>query len=192
MNEYTDITAARHLWGTVALVDFSDGVRAVVDFDRFMRGALYEELVRSGEFSQLTVDHDLGTIVWPNGLDVAPDVVREHAVISSDSPTVFPRSKSINIEVAQTESRCLGRLATTLEDAFSLSAQRIAHGRWEPNTVSRVLINNPSVENPDVRLAPLSPSLSGVGIVQVLRDVGPSHDMHWTVADDEEFRRAAL
>ena len=42
--------------------------------------SMFEPLRDVGYFARVTVDAELGTIVWPNGADVAPDVLHEQAM----------------------------------------------------------------------------------------------------------------
>jgi hypothetical protein len=58
-----------HLW-------FSDGSERVVDLTPFLWGPVFETIATSDEaFSQVRVDAEAGTIVWPNGADLDPDVL---------------------------------------------------------------------------------------------------------------------
>lgn len=58
---------------------FADGSIGEVDLsDRTWRG-VFEPLQDPGYFSQVVLDPELGTIVWPNGADVAPETRYELA-----------------------------------------------------------------------------------------------------------------
>lgn len=61
---------------------FEDGTTGVVD----CRPWLYERddgvftpLRDPARFAQVFVDHEAGTVVWPNGADVCPDTLYEEA-----------------------------------------------------------------------------------------------------------------
>lgn len=55
---------------------FSDGlVRDVQYFPGKAGGSLIEPLGDPSYFAQVRVDVDAGTVVWPNGLDLAPEVL---------------------------------------------------------------------------------------------------------------------
>ena len=55
---------------------FSDGVVRDVQYvpDK-ARGSLMEPIGDPSYFAQVRVDMDAGTVVWPNGLDLAPEVL---------------------------------------------------------------------------------------------------------------------
>ena len=42
-------------------------------------GPVFEPLKDPAYFAQVTVDAELGTVVWPNGADLAPDALYERA-----------------------------------------------------------------------------------------------------------------
>jgi hypothetical protein len=46
---------------------FNDGKRGVADLSASLRGPMFEPLKDQAVFAQLVVDHELQTVVWPNG-----------------------------------------------------------------------------------------------------------------------------
>lgn len=57
---------------------FTDGVAGDVDLsDIVARGGVFKPLQDVRYFATLSVDQDAGTIVWPNGVDLDPDVLYE-------------------------------------------------------------------------------------------------------------------
>jgi hypothetical protein len=55
---------------------FSDGSERVVDLAPLLWGPVFEEVARDdAEFRKVRVDPEAGTIVWPNGADLDPDVL---------------------------------------------------------------------------------------------------------------------
>jgi len=56
-------------------VSFNDGVVRDVDCTFLFRGALGEPLCDPEYFKQVRVDEEGGTVVWPNGLDPAPELL---------------------------------------------------------------------------------------------------------------------
>jgi hypothetical protein len=55
---------------------FTDGSIGRVDLRPLLRGPIFEPLLRDAAvFRSVRVDPELGTIVWPNGADLDPDVL---------------------------------------------------------------------------------------------------------------------
>jgi hypothetical protein len=55
---------------------FTDGTEGTVDLAPYLRGPIFEPLVRDPAlFAAVKVDAELGTIVWPNGADIAPETL---------------------------------------------------------------------------------------------------------------------
>jgi hypothetical protein len=55
---------------------FNDGSERVVDLEGELWGPVFEPLKADPDlFRQVRVDEELGTIVWPNGADMDPDVL---------------------------------------------------------------------------------------------------------------------
>lgn len=69
------IESAEVVGGFVVRLGFSDGVVRDVDLTPFLRGPIFENLRDPARFLELRVDKELGTIVWPNGADIDPDVL---------------------------------------------------------------------------------------------------------------------
>jgi hypothetical protein len=56
---------------------FNDGTDASVDFESWLSGPVFEPLKRAAYFRKFFVDG--GTVVWPNGADIAPETLYEAA-----------------------------------------------------------------------------------------------------------------
>lgn len=57
-------------------VGFTDGTERVIDVERYLRGPVFEPIRASRElFEAVSVDTELGVVVWPNGADIDPDVL---------------------------------------------------------------------------------------------------------------------
>jgi hypothetical protein len=55
---------------------FTDDSEKVVDLAPYLRGPIFESLKRDPAlFGAVHVDEQLGTVVWPNGADIDPDVL---------------------------------------------------------------------------------------------------------------------
>jgi hypothetical protein len=61
--------------GYVLRLTFSDGTTRDVDLEPDLWGPVFEPLRDPELFRQVAVDSKLGTIVWPNGADMDPDVL---------------------------------------------------------------------------------------------------------------------
>jgi Protein of unknown function (DUF2442) len=55
---------------------FEDGVEGTIDVARIVRfEGVFAPLCERAFFTQVQVNSELGTIVWPNGADLDPDVL---------------------------------------------------------------------------------------------------------------------
>ena len=79
------VTNATPLDGYRLRVEFNDGVVRDVDCSFLLRGSLGEPLRDPTYFRQVRVDGDLRTIVWPNGLDPAPELLHGNHESRSDA-----------------------------------------------------------------------------------------------------------
>lgn len=57
----------------VVWVRFTDGTEGEIDLGSELSGCVFEPLKNQEEFKRVTFDRDLGTLVWPNGADFAPE-----------------------------------------------------------------------------------------------------------------------
>jgi len=57
-------------------LEFSTGEQKVIDLEPLLHGPIFEPLRQNLDlFHSVRVDEELGTIVWPNGADMDPDVL---------------------------------------------------------------------------------------------------------------------
>lgn len=71
-----DVVEVRPLGGYRLYLRFDDGVHGEVDVADFVRfDGVFEPLRDPARFAEVRVDAQLGTICWPNGVDLAPDVL---------------------------------------------------------------------------------------------------------------------
>lgn len=54
---------------------FEDGVAGEVDLSGWQWRGVFEPLADPGYFSRIRVNDELGTIVWPDGADIAPETL---------------------------------------------------------------------------------------------------------------------
>ena len=75
------ITQVRHLKDYELEISFSDGTVANLDLRGRItkRGGVFEQLHNVEFFARVSVDREAGTLVWPNGVDLCPDVLYAEA-----------------------------------------------------------------------------------------------------------------
>jgi hypothetical protein len=56
-------------------VVFDGGMSKQVNLRRLLKGPVFQPLLDPVEFARVRVDHDVGTIVWPNQADIAPETL---------------------------------------------------------------------------------------------------------------------
>jgi hypothetical protein len=75
VSEIVHVTDVQPLGDHRLRLRFEDGAEGELDFsDRVWRG-VFEPLADPAFFAQVEVDPELGTIVWPNGADIAPETL---------------------------------------------------------------------------------------------------------------------
>jgi hypothetical protein len=72
-----DVIAVRVVGPYKLEVTFADGAHRLVDMEPLLWGPVFEPLRDYALFQQVRVDPELGTIVWPNDADVAPEYLYE-------------------------------------------------------------------------------------------------------------------
>jgi len=71
------VIKAHYVRDYVLHLRFADGSEGDVDLESELHGEVFEPLRDPAYFRQLQVRPDLGTIVWPNGADFAPEFLYE-------------------------------------------------------------------------------------------------------------------
>jgi hypothetical protein len=80
-----DVTSVRVLRNRVVYLCFDDGVEGEIDLAPTLRGPIFEEIARDDEaFAEVGVED--GTIRWPSGADLAPEVLHEDIVAGRRRP----------------------------------------------------------------------------------------------------------
>jgi hypothetical protein len=77
------VSTVAYLGGHCLRLTFADGLVGDVDLAAKLQGEvgpIFEPLRDETFFAQVVVDKELGTVVWPNGADLAPDVLHDQAV----------------------------------------------------------------------------------------------------------------
>ena len=70
------VTEAEYRKGYRVCLCFDDGASGEVDLSASLTGSMFAPLTDKRLFSRLRVDEELGTIVWENGADLAPEYLR--------------------------------------------------------------------------------------------------------------------
>ena len=71
------VKEVRHLGDYRLAILFTDGTTGELDFHSRLvgRGGVFKPLEDVEFFKQVTVDPEAGTLVWPNDVDLCPDVL---------------------------------------------------------------------------------------------------------------------
>lgn len=79
-----------HLGDFRLRLTFSDGLVRELDFDGVLAGGVFEPLQDRALFAQVSVDTVAGTIAWPIGVDLDPDVLHgDYEPASGRAPVVL-------------------------------------------------------------------------------------------------------
>lgn len=82
-----EVTGVEVLEGHRLRVSLADGTAGVVDLAYLLgRGPVFEPLRDHEYFARVRVDREGGTIVWPNGADVAPETL--YAAVRAESGAI--------------------------------------------------------------------------------------------------------
>ena len=70
------VAEAKWVGGHRLSLRFNDGSAKVVDLQPLLKGPVFEPLRDETYFAQGTLDPVCGTVVWPNGADLAPEALK--------------------------------------------------------------------------------------------------------------------
>jgi hypothetical protein len=75
------IVSVRYITGYQLELKFADGIRASMDFRKKVvgRGGVFKAMEDVEFFRQVRVDPEAGTLIWPNDVDLDPDVLYSEA-----------------------------------------------------------------------------------------------------------------
>ena len=65
---------------------FEDGTEGEIDFSTLAWRGVFEPLRDPSYFGRVRLDRELGTIVWPNGADIAPETLYGRVARQAASP----------------------------------------------------------------------------------------------------------
>ncbi len=71
------VKSVRHIVDFKLWVEFDDGSCGEIDLSESLVGPMFEPLKSLENFSKVSVDPELQTVIWPNGADFAPEFLKE-------------------------------------------------------------------------------------------------------------------
>ena len=77
------VTEARYISGRTIWLRFSDGAEGEVDLSAEIHGEVFEPLRDAEYFRKFELSRELGTVVWPNGADFAPEFLRASVKVAA-------------------------------------------------------------------------------------------------------------
>ena len=73
VRELVHVTAVEVVGEHRLRLSFEDGIDGEVDLSGWKWRGVFEPLADPAYFRQVVLDRELGTVVWPNGADIAPE-----------------------------------------------------------------------------------------------------------------------
>jgi hypothetical protein len=80
MAELVHVTAVEVVGDHCLRLTFEDGAEGEVDLSNWNWRGVFDLLADPDYFRQVKLDEELGTIVWPNGADMAPETLHTWVV----------------------------------------------------------------------------------------------------------------
>jgi hypothetical protein len=81
-----DVIEAKYVRDFIVWLKFEDGSEGEIDLSNELYGPVFEPLKDINFFRQVSVNPELGTIVWPNGADLAPEFLHDKIHVHASSP----------------------------------------------------------------------------------------------------------
>ena len=78
------VVEARYEHDFVVYLRFNDGAEGYVDLSGELYGEMFAPLRDKGVFAAFKLDPELGTLVWPNGADLAPEFLRDRLRVPAE------------------------------------------------------------------------------------------------------------
>jgi hypothetical protein len=70
---FLHVTTAKYIKDYEVEISFNNGWKGIADLSRVLKGKVFEPLKDKALFAKLALNQELATIVWPNGVDLAPE-----------------------------------------------------------------------------------------------------------------------
>ena len=78
--ELHEIIQAKWIKDYMVELTFSNLRKGRVDFKKYLGKGIFKEFLKVEKFKRFKVDVELGTLCWPNGADIAPEVLYREVV----------------------------------------------------------------------------------------------------------------
>ena len=91
-----DVVKVKPLDGYRLHICFDDGAEGIIDLaEAISFSGIFEPLNDPAYFSKVDVNSDVGTICWPNGADIDPDVL--YSIITGEPIPSFAETETIAV-----------------------------------------------------------------------------------------------
>ena len=120
------VTSVRLMKDYELEVAFTDGTVSTLDFrSRVMgRGGVFEPLQSVDFFEQVSVDHEAGTLVWPNGVDFCPGCALRQRDENAGF-AIVELGKEISTECSQPEFERQAAIARATKNRRERNSRRL-------------------------------------------------------------------
>lgn len=88
------VVRAEYRGGFRIYLAFNDATQGVVDFEPWLDGPVFEPLKKVPYFRRFFVEG--GTVVWPNGADIAPETLHAAAQATRSDTGLQPTAPAAN------------------------------------------------------------------------------------------------
>ena len=86
MSEVVHVTGVEVVGAHRVHLRFEDGAEGELDFTDWNWRGVFDSLADPMVFARVQLDEERGTIVWPDGADIAPATLHEWVLRSAPSP----------------------------------------------------------------------------------------------------------
>ena len=86
------VVRAEHRGGYHIHLSFNDGSEGTVDFQAWLQGPIFEPLRNATYFRKFFLDG--GTVVWPNGADIAPETLHDAVQATRANTALQPTARA--------------------------------------------------------------------------------------------------
>lgn len=77
---YYDVITATHIEGHKLEVTFENGKKGVIDLQSYLKkGGVFVRFFEMEYFKKFYVNKEMGTLCWPEGVDIAPETLYHQA-----------------------------------------------------------------------------------------------------------------